>query len=446
MITAAELKLDSAKVATTEKNQRHVLIGTWLGELFDGMDASMFALVLVPAVSELLHTKSPQIIGPTAALILATFMIGWALGAVIFGYLADRIGRTKVMLITILIYAGSSGLCALSASWQELAFYRFITGLGIGGEITIGAVLVSECWKGKDRLHASSFLTSSFGAGYLLAAVFSYFLSSISWRLLFWVGVLPALVTLYIRSKISEPESFRLHKQRQAHTKEADTPLATCFSRENRGSITNIAALASTTIVGYWAILSWIPAWISQITGTAAQAEKSVTVIAMNLGAIAFSLTAGHLVSKVGRRKSFQIAFLLSFLSIATLFGLFKSYSPLVPVMAFFVGGFSCAPFALLFIYVPEVFPIKARTTAFGISVQTGRICAAVASLMAGQIIAACAGSYAAAGSVLNVVYLFGLLATCFMEEGNGEVQEVKVIPVQLSFVRAGSPEHPPAA
>lgn len=253
-----------------EKRNLHVLLGAWLGELFDGMDASMFALVLVPALSELLKTSSPKEIGPAAAAVLATFMVGWALGAIVFGYLADRMGRAKVMTITILVYALASGLCAFSTNWIDLAIYRFLTGFGIGGEITIGAVLVSECWKDKHRLHALGFLTSSFGFGYLIAAILNLFLGSISWRLLFLAGVLPAFLTLYVRAKIDEPEQFKLMKDLaknlppshpQASAKGADNPFAICLARQYRGKVFSIMALASTVIVGYWAALAWIPAW-----------------------------------------------------------------------------------------------------------------------------------------------------------------------------------------
>jgi MFS family permease len=413
----------------------HVLIGAWLGELFDGMDASMFALVLVPALSELLKTSNAKEIGPAAALILATFMIGWAAGAIVFGYCADKIGRAKTMTVTILVYALATGLCAFSTSWFDLAFYRFLTGFGIGGEITIGAVLVNECWQGKNRLHAVAFLSSSFGFGYLAAAILNLFLGTISWRLLFLAGVLPAFLTLYIRAKIKEPKEFQLLKdlaknapnqQGTAHLQE--NPLRTVFGKELRAKVLCITALATTAIVGYWAALAWIPSWISQLVGNAAVTERSITAIAMNIGAIAFTLFGGKLVHKFGRQRSLQLAFFLSFLTISSMFGCFHQYGLPVLAMAFLAGGFATLPFTILFIYVPEIFPVQARSTAFGVSVQTGRLVAAAASILGGQLISWFGGSYGAAGLTLSSIYLFGVVACRFMPQTSGELESITIL------------------
>src|SRR5271170_5859318 len=119
-------------LALDRKSQWHVLLATWLGEMFDGMDASIFVLVLFPALSELLNTKSHSIVGLHGSYILATFMVGWAIGGIGFGILADYIGRARTLVYTILLYAIFTGLCALSHNWQEMAIYRFLVGCGIG--------------------------------------------------------------------------------------------------------------------------------------------------------------------------------------------------------------------------------------------------------------------------------------------------------------------------
>lgn len=433
----AENPLERKQAAQTAN--LHVLFGAWLGELFDGMDASMFVLVLVPALSELLKTSAPREIGPAAAIVLATFMIGWAFGAMFFGYLADKLGRARVMTLTILVYALSSGLCAFSHSLSELAIYRFFTGFGIGGEITIGAVLVSECWQGAKRLHALSFLTSSFGFGYLIAAVLNLFVGAISWRLLFLAGVLPAFLTLYVRSKIAEPKEFKRMKDLAQYLPAVHgsqlrvNPVKLCLSRTYRGKVLSIATLATTVIVGYWSALAWIPSWVSQIVGGPALAEKSFTAIVMNVAAIIFSFLGGFLVHKIGRQRSLQIAFLGSFISIVAMFFLIKAYGAALLTLVFLVGGFASLPFTIMFIYVPEIFPIQARGTAFGISVQTGRICAALACLLGGQIIACFGGSYGAAGTTIAFIYIFGFLATFFMPPSSGEIEslyETELTPV----------------
>jgi len=414
----------------------HVLVGSWLGELFDGMDASIFVLVLYPALSELLKTTSHEEVGQVGSVVLAVFMVGWAVGAVAFGMLADRIGRTRTMVITILLYAICTGLCALSRDWVELAFYRFLVGCGIGGEISIGAVMVSECWRGRSRLHAVAFLSTSFGCGYLAAALINLWVGPMGWRWLFLAGVVPALVTVYIRAKIKEPAQFKqVHALRQAiGRKPADertasearlvsSTFARLFEPAVRGRVLVVIGLASAAIIGYWAVLSWIPAWVNQLTGHNAVTERSVTAIVMNVGAIAAAAMGGFILSRLGRVAAFRIAFGGA---LATCLGMFltvKSFGVALFAWVFLAGGFATLPFVLLFTYVPELFETDIRSTAFGFSVQAGRLFAACAALAGGQIIHAFAGSYATAGACVSLVYVVGLLATRYMPQTTGEAE-----------------------
>lgn len=140
------------KISLPGGGKWHAFIAAWLGAFFDGLDATIFVMVLFPALSQLLGTSDHAKIGQYGSYVLAVFMLGWATGAVVFGMLADRIGRAKTMMITILMYALCTGLCALAQTWQELAFYRFLVGCGIGGEIGIGGVILAETWQGKSRL------------------------------------------------------------------------------------------------------------------------------------------------------------------------------------------------------------------------------------------------------------------------------------------------------
>ncbi len=263
------------------KTNLHVLLATWLGELFDGMDASIYVLVLFPAISELIGSSDHSVVGPAGAIVLAVFMFGWAVGAIVFGMIADRIGRSKTMVLTILLYALCTGLCGLAHNWQELSFYRFLVGCGIGGEISIGAVLLSEHWRGKQRLHAVGALCSSFGFGYLIAAALNLIIGSLGWRYLFFAGVVPALMTLYVRAKVPESAQFQKVRDLRLKINKAERfgvsapldekvhgfALLKLFSAKFRTKVLTVSGLATATIIGYWAILSWIPAWINQLTG-----------------------------------------------------------------------------------------------------------------------------------------------------------------------------------
>lgn len=169
---------ESEKSPFTGPSRWHVLLATWLGGVFDGMDSSIFAMVLFPCLSELLHTSSHSVVGQHGSYIISLFMLGWAVGAMFFGSLADHIGRSKTLTITILLYAVCTGLCAWAHNWQELGLYRFLVGAGIGGEMGIGAVLLNECWPGKTRVYAVGAMATSLGFGYFLTAILNLWLGA----------------------------------------------------------------------------------------------------------------------------------------------------------------------------------------------------------------------------------------------------------------------------
>jgi MFS family permease len=418
----------------------HTLAATWLGLFFDGMDATIYVMVLVPALSELLRTQSQVEVGGTGAIILACFMVGWAVGAAVFGVMSDYIGRARTLTITILTYALFTGLCAFAQNWQELAFFRFLVGCGIGGEVGIGGVLLSECWKGRSRLYAVSFMVSAFGFGYLATSLLNLCLGQFGWRLLFLVGVLPAVLTFYLRAHLKESKEFESlreaklraeakprHKRSREEHALLRFPFLDLFSPENRYKSIMVIAMASSAIMGYWAVLAWIPAWVNQLTGTAAVAERSATTICMNVGLISACFAGGALVAKFGRTNCYRYGSLASFLCCAVMFTTIKSFGPLLLIMAFATGFCTIMPFVVLFIYVPELFESRIRGTAFGFSYNIGRIFAACAALTGGQLIAAFDGSYASAAATVSAVYVLGVAASFFMPKSSGRIKSTFV-------------------
>jgi MFS family permease len=198
-----------------------VLFVAWLGWVFDAMDSTIYTLVLHPALHELLHAQtggavSQDAIGWYGGIILSIFLVGWAVGGVLFGVLADRFGRTKTLVFTILIYAVFTGMAALSATWWQLALYRFLTALGIGGEWAAGAALVAEVWPEEKRAKAAGILQSAWAAGFFIAALVNLLLRDSGWRPIFLVGIGPAFVALVVRLWVKEPERWvKAHEREQ---------------------------------------------------------------------------------------------------------------------------------------------------------------------------------------------------------------------------------------
>ncbi len=403
----------------TDSQKKQVLLATWLGTFFDGMDASIFVLALFPTMSELMHTQDHGQVGMVASYVLATFMIGWTVGSALFGMVADRIGRVNTLMMTILLYALCTGLCATANSVWELAFYRFLVGCGIGGEISVGAVLLAESWHGKGRYWATGVMAAAFGCGYLATAGTNFALGHLGWRWLYLAGTIPAFLTLYIRWKLRNTLE---HACADGPKAEQRGIFATLWLPENRRKTACICALASTSIVGYWAVLAWIPAWINQLVGGHAIVERSTAACILNIGSILGALSLGWAYDKIGHRKAFFYSFALALVSCVSTFMLVKSYGTALLVGVFAIGFWAEAPFVPLFIYAPELFASRIRATAFGVSVQSGRLLAAVAAVTAGQLIAAFGGSYAVAGSIISCIYFVGMGVALVAPHTSGDV------------------------
>lgn len=435
----SEYSVSSASVlsATKEIYPWHVLFATWLGGVADGMDSSIFAIILYPALSDLLHTTSHATVGIYGSYVIALFMLGWAAGAFFFGWLADQIGRAKTLSLTILVYAVATGLCAFSHSWWDLGIYRFLTGAGIGGEMGIGAVLLSECWPRKSRVFALSLLATSLGVGYLTTSGLNLLIGGYGWRNLFLVGILPAFLVVYTQMKLKDSHSFHEIKEKRAVAKgkhendltdEDRVMLKSTFMSLWDGQYARrtvvVGLLTSCAIIAWWAVLSWIPAWINQLTGTLAVAERSHVMLFKDIGMICSGLFGGLLIHRFGYKASMAGSFVLAFAATAGMFMTFKEFSPMIFPFVACVGFFAHIPFVLLWSYIPELFETRIRSTAFGVTYNVGRTFAAFAAIASGQLIGLFAGSYAMAATTFASIFLVGAVVSFFMPTPSGDMIE----------------------
>src|SRR5687768_1999558 len=188
-------------------------IAAWLGWMFDGLDMHLYTLVAAPFVAQLLGVgqKDPSV-GWYSSWIQAAFLVGWALGGAFFGRVADRIGRSRALMLTILTYAAFTGLSFFATQWWHLGAFRFLAALGIGGEWAVGAALLSETWPRKWRPWIAAVLQTGVNVGIILAGVTLYVMAALPSRYVFLVGVLPAFVVLWIRRAVPEPEQWHRAK------------------------------------------------------------------------------------------------------------------------------------------------------------------------------------------------------------------------------------------
>jgi MFS family permease len=420
----------------------HVLLATWFGMVFDGMDTTIYILTLYPCLSELLHTTSHSSIAATGSLLIGLFLCGWAVGSIIFGVMADYIGRVKTLLFTLILYAVCTGLCAFCHHWEHLAVLRFLVGVGIGGEASIGGVLVAESWTGRSRLHMTGVLQSGFPAGVLLLALVNLAIGHIGWRILYIVGTIPALLAFYIRFGLKEPEHASLVQAYRRELKkkplnqlskhEQDFLSFTfldLFRPPHRAKVSVVLLLALTACIGYYSVLSWIPAWINQLTGTAAVNERSMALIAQTIGGMIGALSGGFIVSRLGRSGAFQFIFTTALIASLGLFLTVKTFSPALLAITCLTGFACTAPFTYLFIYVPELFSTRLRATAFSFSIQAARILAGVVAVCGGQLVGFFGGSYAMAAAAMSSIYVLGFFTTFFMPKTSEHLMHEDILP-----------------
>ncbi|MBI3605925.1 MAG: MFS transporter [Nitrospirae bacterium] len=411
-----------------------ILFVAWLGWVFDSMDSTLYAMVLQPALHELLGSHySKESMEWYGGIIFSTFLIGWALGGVLFGILADTIGRTKTLIFTILIYSLFTGLAALSQNWWHLMIYRFITALGIGGEWAAGASLVAEIWPESKRAKAAGILQSAWAAGFFLAALASLLFGAYGWRILFVVGILPALVTLLIRFMVKEPEKWlRANETRRAILTERPEyekellafSLTRLFNRKLRWHTLAGSILAFVAVFGLWGATNWTPTLIRELLASenlnqeAVNRYVSYAVMCLNGGALAGYLAFGPIADRFGRRPAFFFMCLGSLIMIPVTFLIPRDYAILLwllPVLGFFTNGiFSGFP-----IYLPELYPTSIRATGVGFCFNIGRVLASAGPFVKGYL-----GTLFSPGkavSLIGLVYLLGMVTLLFAPETKGK-------------------------
>jgi MFS family permease len=392
---------------------------------FDAMDFQIFTLVLVPSVSALVASHDPAVVAFTGGLIVAWKLVAVGLGGIGFGIVADKIGRARTMVITVLIYSVFTGLSSLAQTWWQLAALQALAGIGIGGEWAAGAALLAESWPERTRARALVVMQASFAVGFFLAALLNLVVGPIGWRFVFLAGAAPALLTLFVRLFVPESrrwlavrDQYRSEKSKPAGSPAPGTFAAIFAPPIRRRTIVGLSVTAAM-MTGAFAAALLLPIWIRVLVGPD-KAQLAITATSrcfmlINVGAIAGYLTAMWLGDAIGRRWSYfamaigcAAANLFMFSQIETIAGLLR----FAPIFGFFaVGGF--ATFA---IYLPELFPTRLRATGPGFCWNMARIITAAGPLTTGAIVGA-VGSAALAGALVTGVYVVGLIAIWFGPE-----------------------------
>ncbi len=368
------------------REQRLAGIAAWMGWLFDGLDGYLYIQVAVPFVMELQSANSPtpDVVHHTAY-IQAAFLVGWALGGTVFGRLGDRLGRSRTLSLTILMYALFTGLSSFSVNWQMLLILRFLAALGIGGEWAAGASLVSETWPVPWRPWAGAALQSAFQCGLLIAGlVGTLFAGHVRW--VFLTGAIPALLVFWLRKNVPETAEWKDAAARQPKPNGWDLFKAPVLSTTLITIV--VCSLALTTT---WAYIFWFPQQLMHLPDIQrwSQAHKTRYVVEaamfVNLVAIAGNFLAGALAKFVGYRKALVIMFAGAGIFLYLTYSIPRNHIDILywaPWAHLFVQGV----FGLFPLLIPPLFPTLLRTTGAGLCYNIGRLAAAAGTVFFGVL------------------------------------------------------------
>jgi MFS family permease len=374
-----------ATFATTTPGQRRTLVAAGLGWMLDAFDVMLYSLVLVHVMRDLGMTQRQ------AGLLNTLTLVASGIGGILFGFVADRIGRKRALMLSILTYSVCSFASGFSTTVLMLAVFRFILGLGMGGEWNTGATLVAETWPTSLRAKAIAIVQSSWAIGFALAALVVWaVLLRFQWRAVFFVGVLPALVILWIQKGV--PESA-MWEERRSGVRPADAPPDTSFGELFRGEYAPrtlaLLALNFFGMFGWWGLFTWVPAYFTLDPARGglgfSEARKTVLLVVLNLtGMLPGYASFGWVADWIGRRRSF-IIYTLAAALLVPLYAMAHNFWLLLVLgtpIAFFGTGF----FSGSGIIGSELFPTSVRARALGFTYNGARTMSAMAPFAIGWV------------------------------------------------------------
>ena len=391
---------------------RKALVAAGLGWMLDAFDVMLYALVLAAIIAELGMSKE------TAGALGSLTLLASAAGGVIFGIVADRFGRTRALIASVLIYSVFTAACGFAQTVAQLAVFRIFLGLGMGGEWASGAALVSETWPAEHRGKALGFMQSAWAIGYGAAAIVTALVMPVwGWRGVFFVGVLPAFFTLWVRRNVEEPEIWRQTRREPAAARGG---IGAIFRRPMLPLTVAVTVMNAFTMFAWWGFNLWLPGYLSLPTAQGGVGLSTTTmssfVFVMQIGMFFGYVTFGFISDRIGRKKTY-----IGYLVIAAVL-LFLYASIRMPVLLLalgpFVAFFGTGYFSGFGAVTAEIYPTAIRATAQGFTYNIGRVVSAAAPWAVGSL--AQTEGFGVALSICSVAFVLAAVTWAWIPETRG--------------------------
>jgi MFS family permease len=426
---------------TLNGEQWRVLLASNLGWLFDGFEIFALFITVGFALHQLLDPSQYAAIPRYAGYILATTVFGWATGGVLGGILADYIGRKRAMMLSILTYSLTTGLSAFAWNWESFAVLRFLVGVGIGSEWATGASIVSELWPDHARGKGGGLLQCGAGLGGILASGVWLLIGSAgpnAWRWMYLIGVLPALLTLWIRRTIPEsPRWERSNERRRAAraARRTGVPVEGEAAALNRFTVTDLFAekavrrpliaafvMMLSVTFAFWGVATFIPTYVGSVAakagGSAPYFAAWAGLLTNIFGTLGF-ISLGFLADAIGRKPTAMLWYAACLVLTPVVYLWAQDMRVLLVCVAVF-GFFTVGIWAWAPVWLPELFPTRMRGTAIAFTFNAPRFISCIGPLIAGTLIVGL-GGYGRAATIVGLLFVLGVIAAPFLPETRGK-------------------------
>ncbi|MGH7013901.1 MAG: MFS transporter [Stellaceae bacterium] len=424
-----------------DRSQWNTLLATNLGWLFDGYELYALILTIGVALHQLLDPGQYARIPAYAGFIIATTLLGWGIGGMVGGILADYIGRKRTMMLAILAYSLLTGLSAIAWDWESFALLRFIVGVAIGSEWATGTSITAELWPDKARGRGAGLMQCGLGIGFFAASLIWVFVGphgANAWRFMYLIGVVPGLLTLWIRRGIPESAVWeRTDKRRKEATarKQSGGKLDAADHALTRFTLVELFAdppvrkrlvatflMSLSTTLAWWAIASFVPRYVASVAagaGLSGPVWAGYTGMAYNAAAIVGYAGLGFLADAYGRKPVVLVFYAASLLMTPVLF-LWTHDLNLLLLAAAVNGFFTLGQYSWMPVWLPELFPTPVRATGVAFAFNAPRFIAFIGPIIAGTLIANF-GGYGNTAVTFSFIYILGFVAALFLPETRGK-------------------------
>lgn len=421
-------------------NQWKTLLASNIGWMFDGYETYALILTVGVALHQLLLPAQYAQIPAYAGTIIGITLLGWGVGGFIGGILADYIGRRRTMILAILAYSLTTGLSGLAWDWVSFALLRFLVGIAIGSEWSTGASMTAEVWPDHARGRGAGLMQCGLGIGFFLASFVWLFVSGYgpgAWRIMYFIGVIPALFALWLRTGVDESQKWEHTNEKRKSAREKKKSGTTMAAEDHaltRFTVADLFAdpqirkhaiitflMSLTTTVAWWGISTWVAPFVAAAAGKAGlppQTWAAYAGMSYNIGAIVGYIGLGFLADRFGRKPIVMIFFAGALVMTYALY-MWVTDLNLLLVVAAINGFFTLGQYSWMAVWLPELFPTRMRATGMAFAFNAPRFVAFLGPLFAGLLIAQF-GGFSKMAVAFSLIYILGFIVVPFLPETKG--------------------------